>query len=88
MVGATFSTMGVILDFLIHIHPNIGRETTREGLIELHRLISGNAASVSSNLGGGWHRHLAPTMKSEDYAAQTGFAFVMPNNPGNYPPTM
>ena len=48
-------------------------------------MISGNAASVASNLGGGRHGHLTLTMTSKDYMEQTGFAFVPPHNPGNYP---
>ena len=40
------------------------------------------------NLGGGLHRHLALTMTAEEYRAQTGFAFVPPHNPCNYPQRM
>ena len=54
-------------------------------MIEIHRLISGDAASMVSNLGGGQHGHLALTMTAEEYMEQTGFMFVPPNNPGNYP---
>ena len=38
-----------------------------------------------SNLRGGRHGHLALTMTDEDHRAHTGFAFVPPHNPGNYP---
>ena len=51
--GATSSVKGVLADFLTHFLPKVDRETTREGLIDLHRLVSGNAASVASKLGGG-----------------------------------
>ena len=88
MVGATSSIEGVLADFLTPILPNIGREPTREGPINLQQLISGNAASMSPNLGGGRHRHLALTMTSKYYASQGGFAFVPLHNLGNYPPTM
>ena len=40
-----------------------------------------------SNIRGGWYGHLVLKMTSKDYAAQTGFAFVPPHNPVNYPPT-
>ena len=53
MVGTTSSVEVVLADFLTHILPKIGGEPTIEGLIEIHRLINGNAASVVSNLGGG-----------------------------------
>ena len=69
MARATTSAEGVLTDFLTPILPNIGGEPTREGLVKLHLLISGNAASVLSNLGGGWHGHLALTITSEDYAS-------------------
>ena len=45
-----------------------------------------NAAPVSSNLGGGRHGHRALTIRSKEYAAQTGFEFVSPHKPGNYLP--
>ena len=53
MAGETSSVEGVLADFLKPILPKIYEEPTREGLIDLHRLISGNTASVASNLGGG-----------------------------------
>ena len=44
--------------------------------------------SVASNLVGGRHGNLALTMTKEEYLSQTGYAFVPPHNPVNYPPTM
>ena len=85
MAGATSIVEGVIPDFPTPILPKIGRELTREGLIEIHRLISGNAASVASNLGGGRHRHFALTMTAEEYMEHIGFVFVTPHNPCNCP---
>ena len=41
-----------------------------------------------SNLRGGQHGHLTLTTISKEYAAQMGFSFVPPHNPGNYQPTM
>ena len=66
MVRATSSVDRFLADFPTHILPKINRETTREGLIDLHQLIIGNAASVASNLGEGRHRHLALTMTAGD----------------------
>ena len=88
MSEATSSIEGLLADFPTPILPNIGGEPTREGLIKLHRLVSGNVASMLSNLRGGWHGHLTLKMASKEYAAQTGFAFVPPHKPVNYPPTM
>ena len=51
------------------ILPKIVGEPTREALIDLHRIISGNAASAASNLRGGRHGHLALMMTAEDYLA-------------------
>ena len=85
MSGATTSVEGVFADFLTPILLNIEGETTREGLIKLHELVSGNAAPMSLNLGGGRHRHLVLTLTSKDYAEQMGFMFVLPHNPVNYP---
>ena len=62
MMGATSSVEGVLAYFQTPILPKIGREPTRKGLINIHRLISDNAASVASNFGGGRHRHLTMTM--------------------------
>ena len=56
------SVEGVLTDFPTPILPKIGGEPKIEGLIHLHRLISGNVASMASNLGVGWHGHLALTI--------------------------
>ena len=56
------SVEGVLADFPTPILPKIGGEPTREGLIDIHRLISVNSASMASNIGGGLHGHLALTM--------------------------
>ena len=50
MVGATSSVEGALADFSTTILPKIDGELKIEGLIDLHRLISGNATSVASNL--------------------------------------
>ena len=88
MEGATRSVEGVLADFLTLILPNIDGEPEREGLINIHILISGNAVSVALNTGGGQHGHLALTMTAEDYMEHTEFAFVPPHNPGDYPQSM
>ena len=71
MAGSTSSFKGVLMDFLTPILRNIDGEPTREVLIEIHRLIIGNAASVASNLRGCRHGHLALTMTDEYYRAHT-----------------
>ena len=68
MAGATSSIEGVLMDFLAPILPKIGGELTREVLINLHRLVSGNDAS---NLGGCRHGHLALRMTANEYKTQT-----------------
>ena len=88
MTGATSSAEGVLADILVPILLKIGGETTREGLIEIHQLISGNAAYVASNLGGGQHRHVAMTMTAMDYMEHTGLSLVPPHIPGDYPRRM
>ena len=88
MTGAKIRVKGVLADFPTSILRNIRGKRTREGLIKLHLLVSGNTDSVSLNLGGGQHGHLALTMKREDYAAHKGFVFVPPHNPDDYLPTM
>ena len=69
MVEETSSFEGVLADFPTPILPNIGGEPTREAMVYLHLLVSGNAASVVSNLGGGRHVHLTLTMTSKEYKA-------------------
>ena len=88
MVGATTSVEGVLVDCPTHILPKIRGVPTRELLVDLHQLVSGNTTSVLLNLGGGRHRHLTLTMTSEVYASQTRVVFVPPHNPIYYPPTM
>ena len=51
MVGAKISIEGVLSDFPTLILTNIIREPTKEGRIDLHRLVSGNESSVVLNLG-------------------------------------
>ena len=53
MVGTTSSADGVLVDLLKPILPKIGGELTIESLKYLHILVSGNAAYVALNLGGG-----------------------------------
>ena len=60
MARATSRSDVVLAEF-----SKIGGKPTREGLIELYQLFSVNAASVSSNLGVGWHGHLALTITSK-----------------------
>ena len=59
------SVDGFLADFLTPILPNIDVERTREILINIHLLISGNAESVVSNLGGSQYRHLVLMMKDD-----------------------
>ena len=88
MVGATSSVKGFLTELPTYILPKIEGEPTIEGLINLHQLVSRNAASVPSNLRGGRHRHLALTITAEEYRTQKGFTSVPPHNPGNYPQSM
>ena len=41
---------------------------------------------MASNLGVGWYGVLALTMTAEDYLDQTSHVFILPQNPGYYPP--
>ena len=78
--------------------PNIVGKPTREAVINIHRLLISNAASVAFSLrgvgGGGcgvWggrYGNLALTMATEDYLSQTGHTFAPPQNPVNYPPNL
>ena len=88
MAGTSNSVKGVLADFLMPILPKTVGEPTRESLIKIHPLISESGASVASNLGEGWHGHLALTMTAEEYLSQTGHVFVPPHNLNDQPPTM
>ena len=88
ILGETSRVEVVLTDFLTPILPKIGGELTIEALKDLHIFVSGNGASVASNLEGGEHRHLTLTMTANKYLAQMGYKFLPPQNPGNYPPTM
>ena len=48
MVGLTSSVNVILADLLTPILLKIGVEPTREGVIKLHQLVSGNAESVLS----------------------------------------
>ena len=71
------------LDSLIPIPPKITREPTRESIIKINQLFSGNVVSMDLNLAGGRHIHLALTMTTEDYLYLTGHFFVPPHNTEN-----
>ena len=72
MVGATSSIKGALADFPTPILPNSGVELTREALINLHPLVSGNTVYVASNLGECRHGHLTLKFTGEEYTAHTG----------------
>ena len=88
MTGTTSSTKGVLRDFPTMIISKIGREPTRESLIDLYWSISGNESSLVLNLGGGRNGHLMLTITKEDYISQTGYTFLPPKNLVNYPAAM
>ena len=88
MLGAPRINKVVLADFPTPILPKICGEPTRELLINIYIFISRSTASAASNLRGGRHRHLMLAMTAKEYMEQTGYAFVLPHNPGNYPPTM
>ena len=88
MAGETSSVDRVLAYFLTPILMKIDGELTQEGLIDLHRLVSGNTSSVALNLRGGRHGHLALTMTAEEYRAYMLFSFVPLRNSGEYPHSM
>ena len=83
MGGVTNSIKGILADFPMSILPEISGKQTKESPIEIHLIISGNAASVASNLRVGWHIHLALMMTTEYHLIYTGRAFVPLHNPGD-----
>ena len=85
MAGSTNSIEVVLVYFPMPILPRISGELTIKSPIDIHQLISGNVASVVSNLGVGWHGHLALTMTTEYYLVQTGHAFFQLHKPRYYP---
>ena len=72
IAGATSNAKGVLANFPTPILPKIGKEPTRESLINLHGFISGSVVCVESNLGGIRYGRLALTMASKVYMEQTG----------------
>ena len=61
MTRETNSAEGVLAYLPTVILPYITKEPTREDIIKLHIIISGNAASVASNSVGGLNGHPALT---------------------------
>ena len=66
MTGSTISAEGVLTDLPKLILPNIVGEPKSEALIDIHKIIRSNAASISSNIGGGRQGHLALMMAADD----------------------
>ena len=69
-------------------HPKFARtmgQPHRSNLMELHKNLCKNSASVHSNLGGGNHDFLAIIIGEKDNLAKMGHAFISPINQGNYP---
>jgi hypothetical protein len=87
MVTASTSVDGITADFPKPVLGQIHGEPTREALIDMHKLLCTNAASVTTNLGGGNHGHLALLMTAKEYLEETEKVFVVPTNPGDDPPT-
>ena len=67
MAGTENSVKGVLADSPIPNPHKIIGEPMRESLINIHRLISGNLASVTLNLRGGQNGHLTLTIAAEDW---------------------
>jgi hypothetical protein len=86
MVTASTSVDGITADFPKTID-KIHGEPTRRALIDMHKLLCTNAASVTTNLGGGNHGHLTLLITAEEYLEEAKQVFVVPLNPGDDPPT-
>ena len=69
MTGTTSIIEGVLMDFPAPILPKTGGDRTRETLIEVHRLKSGNVVSMMLKIGGGRQICFELTMTTEDYMA-------------------
>jgi hypothetical protein len=65
--------------------PKVTGEPTFEDIKVIWRLLSTNAMSFSSYVGGGRHRHLGIIMTNEEYFAISADVFPVPNNPGPSP---
>ena len=90
MATTANKTKGLLVYFpepILHLHEIAGEPTT-ESLIDIHRIISGNADYIALNFGGRRHGHLAIKMTTEDYLEQVGHVFVPPRNHFDYPPMM
>ena len=85
MAGATSSVDGVLADFTTPTLPNIGGQPTKEALINLHRLVSGNAATVASNIRRGRYGHLALTIKRRGIHGTDGLRVCAAAQPRQLP---
>eukprot|EP00957_Ditylum_brightwellii_P143100 10903956-Ditylum_brightwellii.AAC.1 len=66
------------------LHPVIGRllgYPTYKCIYEVNKILSENAGSVQSTLGGRAHNLLGLTIRQADYTWETGHTFIPPNNP-------
>jgi hypothetical protein len=62
--------------------PTITGEPTYSDITRIHTILKSNAASISSNLGGGTHGLLGLMLPNDTYNTVTGHNFVRPPNPG------
>ena len=83
----TTSVDGIIAAFPKSTIPPIHGEPDRTTLIAMHKLLCANAASITSNLGGGNHGHLSLLMTAAEYFEETQHTFTAPTNPGEDPLT-
>ena len=81
MEGTENIIKGLLVDLLMPILPKIFGKTTSEYLIDIYWLISLNAASVASNLGGIRNSHLTLTMTAEEYLFQMAIHSYLPTTP-------
>jgi hypothetical protein len=78
---------GIIAAFPKSTIPPIHGEPDRITLIAMHKLLCANAASITTNLGGGNHGHLSLLMTAAEYLEETQKIFTPPTNPGEDPTT-
>ena len=82
----TTTTVEKTIESFIHkTIPKVYGRPTYEKIAEVHRLLTANAASIKSSLGGGAFGHLGIMLEGTAYFTQTGAVFNAPVFPGELP---
>jgi len=81
----TLSVDEIVAKFPVKNIPNITGEPDYEAINHMVQTLYGNAASLTTTLGGGGHGHIGLIMSPPLYATLTATPYISPDDPGALP---